>query len=109
YFDHPPLVGWTQAVFHLLPLPEQLQARMAAIVISVLTSKLLLDFLRHRGMSISAAALAVAALNLTPMYNAMSLALLPDCLLMPLTLLIINSTEKVLQQPGIKHWSLLGL
>jgi len=118
YFDHPPLVGWVQSLFQLLPIDHLLQARLPAILISILTSKLIFNFLIRKEVSEKNALYAVLALNLTPMYNALSVAFLPDTLLMPLTLLIITSTEKILSvAPGasrlkngvLKNWLLLGL
>lgn len=109
YFDHPPLVGWTQALFQLLPINPLVQVRLSAILIAVITSKLALDYLISKNIPRHLAALSVVALNLTPMFNAMSIALLPDTLLMPLTFLIITSTENLLRTSNLKNWCLLGL
>ena len=109
YFDHPPLVGWVQALFQQLPLSGLLQARIPAMLLSLLTSKLLFDYLLSKNVSERNSLYAVLALNLTPMFNAMSVALLPDTLLMPLTLLIVDRTEKVLTHSNLKNWLLLGL
>lgn len=109
YFDHPPLVGWVQAVFQQLSLNYLLQARISAILISLLTSVLTVDFLKARGATEPHALIAVLALNLTPMFNAMSVALLPDTLLMPLTLLIVRATEEVLERSTLQNWLLMGL
>ncbi|MEK6628755.1 MAG: glycosyltransferase family 39 protein [Bdellovibrionota bacterium] len=109
YFDHPPLVGWVQALFGLMPIDHLIQARLSAMLISILTSVLIFNFLRAKNISETHSLYAVATLNLTPLFNAMSVALLPDTLLMPLTLLIIISTEKVLLHSTLKNWVLLGL
>lgn len=109
YFDHPPLVGWVQALFQLLSIDDLVKSRLPAILISIFTSKLIFDFLITKGSTQKHSLLAVIALNLTPMFNAMSVALLPDTLLMPLTLLIIISSEKILTHPNLKNWALLGL
>ncbi len=109
YFDHPPLVGWVQAFFQLFSLNHLLQARISAILISLLTSVLALDLLKKRGTDERHAQIAVLALNLTPMFNAMSVALLPDTLLMPLTLLIASFTEKTIERSTLSNWLLLGL
>lgn len=109
YFDHPPLVGWVQVLFQLLPLDHLIQARLSAILISILTSLLILNFLIKRGTSEKHSLIAVSALNLTPMFNAMSVAMLPDTLLMPLTVLIIISTEKIITQSTLSNWVQLGL
>ncbi len=109
YFDHPPLIGWVQAVFQQFSLNHLVQARISAILISLLTSVLALDFLKKRGTTEPHAQIAVLALNLTPMFNAMSVALLPDTLLMPLTLLIVSTTEKIMERSTLRNWLLLGL
>ena len=109
YFDHPPLVGWVQAVFQLFSLNHLVQARISAILISLLTSVLALNFLKKRGTTEPHAQIAVLALNLTPMFNAMSVALLPDTLLMPLTLLIVSTTEKIMERSTLRNWLFLGL
>ena len=109
YFDHPPLVGWVQALFQHVGLNHLIQARLAAIIISVVTSLLLLDFLKIRGVNDQNAQIAVMTLNLTPMFNAMSVALLPDTLLMPLTVLIVSTTERIVQRSTASNWLLLGL
>lgn len=109
YFDHPPLVGWVQGIFQLLPFDHLIKARLAAILISILTSKLIFNYLITKNISEKNSLYAVIALNLTPMFNTMSVALLPDTLLMPLTLLIIMSTEKILDESSLKNWILMGL
>lgn len=112
YFDHPPLVGWIQGLFQLLPFEHLLKSRLSAIIVSILTSFLLIRFLLKRGFSEAQAVLSVIALNLTPLFNTMSVAMLPDTLLMPLTLLIIDATETILDKPSVpsvKTWLYLGL
>lgn len=109
YFDHPPLVGWVHGLFQLLPIDDLIKARLPAILISILTSKLIFDFLTHKKASEQYSFYALVVLNLTPMFNAMSVALLPDTLLMPLTVLILAQTEKILASPNLKNWALMGL
>ena len=109
YFDHPPLVGWVHALFQHLPVNELLQARLPAILLSMGTSILIHNYLLEKNVSCRHAFYAVAVLNLTPMYNSMSVALLPDTLFMPLTFLIVMATEKLLKAPGVKSWLQLGL
>ena len=109
YFDHPPLVGWVQWLFQYVPVNELLQARLPAILISLLTSHLIYIYLLNKNVSQKNSILAVIALNLTPMFNTMSVALLPDTLLMPLVVLIIHYTEKILVSSTAKNWLMLGL
>lgn len=109
YFDHPPLVGWVQWLFQFVPVNDLLQARLPAILISLLTSHLIYQYLLNKNVSQKNTVLAVIALNLTPMFNTMSVALLPDTLLMPLVILIIQYTEKILANSSTKNWLTLGL
>lgn len=109
YFDHPPLVGWTHWLFQMLPVDHLVKARLPALLISILTSKLIYDYLISKKVSEHHSLYALVVLNLTPMYNAMSVALLPDTLLMPLTILIISQTEKILNSSSLKNWMLMGL
>lgn len=109
YFDHPPLVGWVHGLFQYIPVNELLQARLPAILISLLTSHLVYQYLLGKNVSQKNTILSVIALNLTPMFNTMSVALLPDTLLMPLVVLIIQYTEKILVSSTTKGWLVLGL
>ncbi len=109
YFDHPPLVGWVQALFHLLPLSENLQARLPAMLLSILTSWLAYRYLLKKNFTRGQSAAAVLGLNLTPLFNSLSVALLPDTLLMPLTLLIVQKTEDILENSNLINWLALGL
>ena len=109
YFDHPPLVGWVQWLFQYIPVSELLQARLPAVLISLLTSHLIYNYLTNKNVSQKNTIFAVIALNLTPMYNTMSVALLPDTLMMPLIVLIVQYTEKILVSSTAKNWITLGL
>jgi 4-amino-4-deoxy-L-arabinose transferase-like glycosyltransferase len=109
YFDHPPLVGWVHGLFQYIPVNELVQARLPAIFISLLTSHLVYQYLLGKNVSQKNTILSVIALNLTPMFNTMSVALLPDTLLMPLVILIIQFTEKILVSSTLRNWLVLGL
>lgn len=109
YFDHPPLIGWTHWIFHFLPLDHLIRARLPAVLISILSSQLIFNFLISKKISEKNAVFATIALNLTPMFNTISIVLLPDSFLMPLTILIITTIEKIIHQSSLKNWMLLGL
>jgi 4-amino-4-deoxy-L-arabinose transferase-like glycosyltransferase len=109
YFDHPPLVGWTQWFFTSLPLPGELAARLPALLISVLTSILIYYFLIRIRFSEELALYSVLGLNLTPFYNIFSLFFLPDTWLMPLAFLIFYQVEQIEKKPSSLNWLLLGL
>jgi 4-amino-4-deoxy-L-arabinose transferase-like glycosyltransferase len=109
YFDHPPLVGWIHAVFQALPVSKDFLARVPAVLISLGTSVLAFRFLFRHGFSEAAAAFAVILLNVTPLYNGLSLILLPDSTLMPLGFLIIEATENIVSRKSLRSWLWLGL
>lgn len=109
YFDHPSLIGWVQHLMIKLPLPELLQARLAPLMLSALTSVLIWNYLQKLRLSEAQCVWAVATLNLTPMFNALSVAFLPDTLLMPLTVLVVSKTEDVIKKSDFRNWALLGL
>lgn len=109
YFDHPPLIGWIQGFFYHLPLPLLWRARLAPLLISLWSSWLVERYLIRHEFSEKIALSSVAILNLTPMMNALSLAMLPDTLLLPLTILIVQKTEDLVQRSNWKNWLTLGL
>ncbi|MGZ3727140.1 MAG: glycosyltransferase family 39 protein [Pseudobdellovibrio sp.] len=109
YFDHPPLVGWTHFLFQKLPFGDVFDSRLPSILLSLLTSFLIFDYLKKRNVTETHSLAAVAILNLTPLFNTLSIALLPDSFLMPLTILINSRTEKILHQSTLKNWLWLGV
>jgi 4-amino-4-deoxy-L-arabinose transferase-like glycosyltransferase len=109
YFDHPPMVGWLHAAFQLLPGPSDFLARVPTVLISIFTTLLAFRFLCRHGFSEAAAAFAGILLNITPIYNGLSLILLPDSLLMPLGFLIIEAAENTLKKKSMGSWLWLGL
>jgi 4-amino-4-deoxy-L-arabinose transferase-like glycosyltransferase len=109
YFDHPPLVGWVHFIFQSLPVGSILASRLPSILISLLTSYLIYKYLIEKNVSEKNAIYSVGVLNLTPLFNTMSIALLPDTLLMPLTVWILDRTEKLMTHSNLKNWLLLGL
>jgi 4-amino-4-deoxy-L-arabinose transferase-like glycosyltransferase len=108
YFDHPPLVGWVHFIFQMLPFNSVVASRIPSLLISVWTSLLIYRYLLGKNVSERNSLLSVGILNLTPLFNSLSIALLPDTLLMPLTVLIIDRTEKLLLNSNFKNWLLLG-
>ncbi len=109
YFDHPPLIGWVHALFQKLPFHELVNARLPSILIALFTSWLVFYYLKSKKYSEKNISIAVIGLNLTPMFNTVSIALLPDTLLMPLTILTVIQTEKVLEKSTYSSWLKLGV
>jgi hypothetical protein len=109
YFDHPPLVGWIHLPFQFLPFSDLINARLPSILISLLTTFLIYQYLQTKKFKHTHLIAALAVLQTTPMFNALSMAMLPDTLLMPLTILIVWFTDKVIKSPNLLNWSALGL
>lgn len=109
YFDHPPLVGWIQLLFVKWPLPWELKARLPALLCSALSSYLVYKWLRSKAFDESSALWAVAALNLSLLFEALSLFFLPDSLLLVLTPAFALATDQLRHKKSIKNWLLLGL
>src|SRR5208283_3899378 len=108
YFDHPPLVGWVQWPLARLGgseallriLPESLWA-LSAWLLYHLTQRL---FGR-------AGELAVALMALSPMLQVLGMALLPDTLLLPLTLGVMHITLNLCTPTALhraRYWVALG-
>lgn len=108
YFDHPPLVGWIHHLFQYLPFTNDITARLPAICNSLLTSWLTYTFLIKRGLAPTSARIGVIALNSTLLFQLLSLMFLPDSLLMPLSLLVIEATENASEKNSIQSWLKLG-
>lgn len=119
YFDHPPLVGWVQWPLVALHAPEALLRLVPgllwlATVVGAyrLTLRLSLP-LYGTGADREAAALwAVLALLLAPLLHILGIGLLPDTLLMALTVALMHQTLTLMDpahQKSVRHWLLLGV
>ena len=108
YFDHPPLVGWMQALFIKLFGINLFSARIGAILTGFVTSLLLYHLIFKIFHDIKKAILAVLALNASFIFNALFLMFLPDTLLYILIFPIIFTTYNLEKNPTLKNWLLLG-
>ena len=109
YFDHPPLVGWLHAPFYYLLGTNELLARLPAIILFALTSFLAYRFTMAVSASKKISLLAVLALNSSFMFNALSLMLLPDSILLVLIFLFVFVVRKIEESPQLKYFIWLGL
>ena len=108
YFDHPPLVGWTHALFYYTLGTNEFLARLPAILLFVVTSFLCYRFV----LSVSAkrpALLALVALNSSFLLSGLGLMLLPESLLLPITFALIFTVLRLERSPDISNFILLGL
>jgi 4-amino-4-deoxy-L-arabinose transferase-like glycosyltransferase len=109
YVDHPPLVGWIHAPFYYLFGTNEFFVRLPAILLSALTSFLAYRFTLGLSESKKIALIAVLGLNSSFMFNALSLMLLPDSILLVLIFLLIFVIQKIEERPEAKYFFLLGL
>jgi 4-amino-4-deoxy-L-arabinose transferase-like glycosyltransferase len=107
YFDHPPLVGWTHALFYYTLGTNEFLARLPAILIFVVTSFLIYRFARSYGDERSAL-LATAAVNGSFLISGLGLMLLPESLLVPIVFAIIFTVRRLERKPDLIGFVLLG-
>jgi 4-amino-4-deoxy-L-arabinose transferase-like glycosyltransferase len=109
YVDHPPLVGWIHAPIYYLLGTNELLARLPAILLFALTSFLAYRFTLALSASKKVSWIAVLALNSSFMFNALSLFLLPDSILLVLVFLLVFVVRKVEENSQLKYFIWLGL
>jgi len=114
YFDHPPLVGWVQWPF-LQAGGSDLALRIVPMICWLLTSVLLMslsdqlfpDFTHTQALRAD-----IVLFSLSPLLHLLGIALVPDTLLMPLTLAVLLSTWHLCnsdESPRLSVWILLGI
>jgi len=114
YFDHPPMVGWLNALpAHLLP--SDLGMRLIPIALYALSNWLLyritLRLFSHpkHPQAPWLGFWALVLLNSGIMMQLLSQSMLPDAPLMLFALLTLWQTLNLRQTPSLKNWALLGL
>lgn len=113
YFDHPPLVGWVQWPLVVLQVPDAVLrlvpgALWLVTLIGVYRLTLRLQVPDGEG----AALWALLALLLAPLLHILGIGLLPDTLLMALTIALMHHTLTLMESDGpppLRHWLLLGV
>lgn len=107
YFDHPPLIGWLQAL--ALQLGEQeWQLRLWALLSYALTLALVHGYTRFLTQSLSSANLAALLFTSLPIVHVLGIGLVPDTLLLPLSLALIWQAQRTLAQPTTRNWIFIG-
>ncbi len=110
YFDHPPMVGWLQAL--VLPFgTSELALRIPAILLFALSSVVLfrLCIVLFPQDSPWLGFVSVAMLHSAAMLQLIGLALLPEAPLLLFSLLSVLALHAVLTSTGLKPWLWLGL
>jgi len=121
YYDHPPMVGWIQYVF-LKISPSELSLRMVPMGSWLLTLFLLLKMgvkIRRKvnpqgfeGFEQRGVRPEMVVFALSPMLHLLSVALVPDTLLIPLVLMLMMATWNLLEvedSPGSHWWNWIQL
>jgi len=110
YFDHPPLVGWLQAL--VLPWSQaEFALRLWPIALSFATAPVLFHFARrlfpegHPWLGFWSAALFLTG----PLFQAIGLALVPETPLLLLALLALLNLLNALDRGRRRDWLLFGL
>ncbi len=108
YFDHPPLVGWTHAIFYYTFGTNEFLARLPAILLFSVTSLLCYRFMLLAGGK-GSALLAIAALNSSFLLSGLGLMLLPESLLLPIVFAFLSAVRRLERSPDTVSFILLGL
>lgn len=110
YFDHPPLIGWLQAL--ILPISDSnLALRLWPLVLGLFSGILIYRLARtlYPEESPWLGFIAVVLLQSALVFQLLSMAMLPDSPLLPLSLAAAWLTYRVLEQERKREWLLLGL
>ena len=108
YFDHPPLVGWVQYIIGKLFGFNELSARVVAIVAGALTTYFLFRFIYRLTDDEHTATISAAALNVSFIFDALFLMLLPETLLFVLFFPLLEVTYNTLHRSRLTDYALLG-
>jgi 4-amino-4-deoxy-L-arabinose transferase-like glycosyltransferase len=95
YFDHPPLVGWAQLPLVALQVPDSVLRLVPGLLWLATVLGVYRVTVRLQGAREGAAAAglwAVLTLALAPLLHILGMGLLPDTLLMALTVALMNQT-----------------
>jgi 4-amino-4-deoxy-L-arabinose transferase-like glycosyltransferase len=118
YFDHPPLVGWIQWPLVFIGAPDaviRLIPQLLWLLSCLLAREIALSLYRvvpgwSKPAQRQAAGLwAVALILLAPLMHVLAVGLLPDTLLMLLTLCLMWVVLRLAQTPTLTLWTALGV
>lgn len=109
YVDHPPLVGWTQALFLHLFGESVLGGRLPAILLMALISWQSYRFLLTTQATKTQAIWGVTALNSSFMFGAIGLMLLPENFLLALVFPLIMILLRIEQNGKTVDFLWLGI
>ncbi|WP_345990385.1 glycosyltransferase family 39 protein [Sulfurimonas sp. HSL1-2] len=108
YFDHPPLVGWTEWLFTALLGVNEFAARVPAVLIGAAATALLYFWLLRIFDSGRLALWGALALNASFLFNALFMMLMPDTLLFLFAIPVMITALKIEEHNRLGDWLLLG-
>lgn len=114
YFDHPPLVGWVQWPLVMVDAPTAVLRVLPALLwlgTAVAARDIAMQLAPGAGAQ-RAGLWAVVALWMAPLLHVLGIGLLPDTLLMLLSVLLMRQTLAMVSAqpaPRVAPWLLLGL
>ncbi len=109
YFDHPPLVGWSDALFTSIFGVNEFGARFGAILIGFFTSIFIYKLIFDLSKNATTAFISILALHASFLFNALFIMLLPDTFLFLLLIPIIWTVIAIEKDPSLKNWLTLGV
>lgn len=109
YFDHPPMVGWVEALFTAAFGVNEFAARTPAVFIGTATTGMLYLWLLRIFGSSRLAFLGAAALNASFLFNALFMMLMPDTLLYLLIVPVMTLALRIEQHDRLADWLMLGV
>lgn len=109
YFDHPPLVGWTEGLFTTLFGVNTFAARLPAVLIGAAATAMAYGWLLRSFDSKTAAFWGAFALNAAFLFNALFMMLMPDTLLFVLIFPLMAVALRIESRNHLRDWLLLGV
>lgn len=109
YFDHPPLVGWTEGVFTTLFGVNVFAARLPAVLIGAAATAMAYAWLVRIFDSKALAFWGAFALNASFLFNALFMMLMPDTLLFVLLFPLMAIALRIEARDRLADWLLLGM
>lgn len=108
YFDHPPLVGWTEWLFTTLFGVNAFAARLPAVLIGAAATAMVYLWLLRIFASARLAFWGAIALNASFLFNALFMMLMPDTLLFLLIVPIMAIALRIEAHNRLGDWLMLG-
>jgi len=109
YFDHPPLVGWTEWLFTGLFGVSEFGARIPAVLIGAASTAMVYLWLLRLFASETLAFWGAFALNASFLFNALFMMLMPDTLLFLFIIPVMALVLRIEAQNRTGDWLLLGV